>query len=54
MNPTCVICQYQCENQWGNNPAPIVSMAYGVCCNSCNWDFVTLHEALGERLGEEE
>jgi len=68
MNPTCVICQYQCENEWGNNPAPIVSMAYGVCCDVCNWDFViparmgtltkakliTLHEALGERLGEEE
>jgi len=36
MNPTCVICQKKCENEWGNNPAPIVSMAYGVCCDVCN------------------
>ena len=65
MNPTCVICQYQCENQWGNNPAPIVNMAYGVCCDACNWEYViparmgrlskgklvALYEALGEKLG---
>lgn len=35
-NPTCVLCQKKCENEWGNNPAPLVSMAYGVCCDQCN------------------
>ena len=39
-NPTSVICQATCENQWGNNPAPIVGVAYGVCCDKCNWEFV--------------
>jgi len=35
-NPTCVLCQETCENEWGNNPAPVVSIAYGVCCDKCN------------------
>tara|TARA_Y100000361_G_scaffold145646_1_gene155109 strand:+ start:427 stop:687 length:261 start_codon:yes stop_codon:yes gene_type:complete len=38
--PRCVICLTICENEWGNNPAPIMDMAYGVCCDSCNWEFV--------------
>jgi len=38
--PTCVICQGKCENEWGNNPAPIIDMAYGVCCDFCNFKYV--------------
>jgi hypothetical protein len=54
-NPTCVLCQKTCENEWGNNPAPIVSMAYGVCCDTCNVRHVipTRLNALYPRREEE-
>ena len=36
VNPTCVLCQAECENEWGNNPAPILHRDLGVCCDVCN------------------
>jgi len=33
-NPTCCMCSKTCENEWGNNPAPVATK--GVCCNECN------------------
>jgi hypothetical protein len=33
-NPTCCMCSKTCENEWGNNPAPLATK--GVCCNECN------------------
>ena len=33
-NPTCCLCSKTCENEWGNNPAPLATT--GVCCDDCN------------------
>jgi len=33
-NPTCILCGYPCENEYGNNPAPLAD--HGRCCNKCN------------------
>tara|TARA_R110001632_G_scaffold230667_1_gene368321 strand:- start:55 stop:936 length:882 start_codon:yes stop_codon:yes gene_type:complete len=33
-SPECVICNKVCENQYGNNPSPV--MTKGKCCDACN------------------
>ena len=35
-NPVCCICGKICENQWGNNPYPLVKDENARCCNVCN------------------
>lgn len=35
-NPICCICGQICENQWGNNPYPLVKEENARCCNVCN------------------
>lgn len=37
-NPTCVICDKICENEWGNNPVPLAET--GRCCDVCNQDVI--------------
>ncbi len=39
-NPNCILCLKPCENKWGNNPEPVVSKTYGVCCDACNLTLV--------------
>lgn len=36
MKPICCICKKECENEWGNNPYPIVKDEKARCCNKCN------------------
>ena len=33
-NPICVLCGQECDNEYGNNPAPLATN--GKCCDSCN------------------
>ena len=33
-NPICCLCNKSCEDEFGNNPAPLKSK--GRCCNICN------------------
>lgn len=35
-NPICCICGCECENEWGNNPWPVVNDKDAVCCNNCD------------------
>ena len=35
-NPVCCICGCECENEWGNNPWPIVKDAESRCCDQCD------------------
>ena len=34
--PICCICGQECENEWGNNPYPIVDDPNARCCDQCN------------------
>ena len=37
MNPVCVICNVECENEYGNNPLPLFKkIEGGRCCDQCN------------------
>ena len=36
MKPKCCICDKECENEWGNNPYPLVKDEDARCCNECN------------------
>lgn len=35
-NPICCICGCECENEWGNNPYPIVKDEDARCCDHCD------------------
>ncbi len=35
-NPKCCFCGKECENEWGNNPAPASTDSNAKCCNECN------------------
>ena len=35
-NPICCICGCECENEYGNNPWPIVKDADARCCDRCD------------------
>jgi len=39
-NPKCCICGNECENEWGNNPAPLPVKKNDVCCDECNANIV--------------
>tara|TARA_R100000388_G_scaffold27638_1_gene21498 strand:- start:90 stop:977 length:888 start_codon:yes stop_codon:yes gene_type:complete len=32
--PVCVFCKDMCDNEYGNNPSPVLSK--GKCCDNCN------------------
>ena len=34
--PICCICGKECENEWGNNPFPLIKDEESRCCNDCN------------------
>lgn len=40
----CCICKEEFEG-WGNNPQPVKSE--GVCCNSCNMQYVITARVFG-------
>lgn len=44
----CCICTHELENEFGNNPAPVVKTEGARCCNICNENFV-----IPARLGED-
>lgn len=44
----CCLCTHELENEFGNNPAPIIQTEGAKCCNACNDNFV-----IPARLGEE-
>lgn len=35
-NPICCICGCECENEFGNNPWPVVKDNDARCCNRCD------------------
>ncbi len=35
-NPKCCICGNLCEDQYGNNPDPLIKDEGARCCNKCN------------------
>lgn len=40
-NPICCLCGNECENEWGNNPAPLGDYKKDDrCCNKCNMEKV--------------
>ena len=43
--PICCICGKECENEWGNNPYPLVKDENARCCDECNM------LVIAERLG---
>lgn len=34
--PICAICGKECENEFGNNPDPLLTDIDARCCNECN------------------
>lgn len=54
-NPKCCICGEECENQWGNNPWPLVKDEGARCCNDCNSAVVSFRIALSsDKLTKEQ
>ena len=35
-NVKCCFCGKECENEFGNNPAPVNNDPNARCCNECN------------------
>ena len=44
----CCLCAHDLDNEWGNNPAPVVNTEGAKCCNECNDMFV-----IPARLGQD-
>lgn len=36
----CCLCGKECENEYGNNPYPVIKRTNVRCCNACNDQFV--------------
>lgn len=49
----CAICRGDLENEYGNNPYPIVKSEEAKCCNTCNEFFVIPARVNGVRTLEE-
>jgi hypothetical protein len=53
-NPKCCICGKTCENEYGNNPYPLVANEEMRCCNECNSNYVIAARVLGIKPDEKD
>lgn len=51
--PKCCICGNECENEWGNNPYPLVTDEDARCCDKCNDYVITFRICQSTTSAEE-